>query len=205
MERATGEAQWKLTDLKWQPAQPQPGQTVYPSLRFQLPAAQKWECLTLQLNHKLPAPGTAVSTEWRLRKPSVERDAVYWHAAQVEADSQCGLCKGNSVNEKDVCGWENWDGMRQLYPHVYLLRNDSDCLFVHFRPLEKNQPTSYRWRDYLSYSRLKLFLTGLLVIHIPQWHKSTWKTLWPWVWNSSMWQWHTEQSVMLFKIKLPHL
>ncbi len=78
-------------------------------------------------------------------------------------------------------------------------------VFVHFRPLEKNQPTSYRWRDNLSYSCLKLFLTGLLVIHIPQWHKSTWKTLWPWVWNSSMWQWHTEQSVMLFKIKRPHL
>lgn len=68
---------------------------------------------------------------------------------QVEADTQCGLCKGNSVNEKDVCGW---DGMRQLYPHVYLLKNHSDLLFVHFRPLEMNQPTSYRPRDNLSYS-----------------------------------------------------
>lgn len=156
---------------------------------------------SLQQNHKVPAPGTVVSALWRLREHSDELDIVYQHAAQVEADAHCELCKANSVNEKDVCGWEKGDGMRQLYPHVYLLKNYSDCLFVHFKNLEMNQPTSYSPRDNLSYSRLKLFLTGLLVIHIPQWHKSTWKTLWPWARASSMWQWHTVWSVVQFKVK----
>lgn len=50
--------------------------------------------------------------------------------------------KGNLVNEKDVCGWKKGDGMRQLNPHVYLLKIYSDCLFVHFRPLEMNQSAS---------------------------------------------------------------
>lgn len=160
---------------------------------------------SLQLNHKVPAPGTVVSALWLLTEHSDELDAVYRHVAQVEADADCGLCKGNSVNEKDVCGWKKGDGMRQLYPHVYLLKNYSDRLFVYFRPLEMNQPTSYRPTDNLSYSLLKLFLTGLLVIHIPQWHKSTWKILRPCARASSMWQWHSVWSVVQFKVKYPRL
>ncbi len=188
MERATGEAQWKLTDLKWQPAQPQPRQTVFPSLRFQLHAAQKWEYGNMSDIWESPLLSgmqfTDTLPKWK-------------QTLNVDYVKEIQLMRKMCAAERIETAWVSSISM-------FTFLEMTVTLFVHFRPLEKNQPTSYRWRDNLSYSCLK-FLTGLLVIHIPQWHKSTWKTLWPWVWNSSMWQWHTEQSVMLFKIKRPHL